>query len=86
MWIRSQDKNNLRDYQGINGDSDTVWGDANNSNDSYVLGQYKNKDRIKEVMNEIQNCIEYNEHYSHSGISTLACQGYAYFVYEMPKE
>jgi len=78
MWIRSQDKNSLRNYQGISGDSDTIWGDANNSNDSYVLGQYNTKDRVREVLDDIQWWIAYDD--------TSACKNNRHTIYQMPEK
>ena len=86
MWIRSQDKNSLRNYQGISGDSDIVWGDANNSNDLYVLGQYNTKDRVRAVLDDIQWWIAYDEHYSRLGENTSACQNNRYTIYQMPEK
>jgi len=86
MWIRSQEKHSLRNYQGISGDSDTVWGDANSFNEQYVLGRYKTKERVQEVLDDIQWWISYNEHYSHSGVNTSTCQDWKYTIYQMPKE
>lgn len=94
MWIRSQDKESLRQYKGIfidGTDKKNICGDNFVDTKSwFILGQYKSEERAKEVLDDIQHYLAdicYYKLKASSGlmdwesfIETNSC------VYEMPKE
>lgn len=77
MWIKHQDKQSLRVYQGIcidYQDENEILGDApypeGESENYFVLGRYNSKERALEVIGEIEEHLNLQR----------SC------VYEMPEE
>jgi hypothetical protein len=70
MWIRSQDKRTLVKTNDIWVDDGRVLSIDNN----VTLGSYKDSKRALEVLDEIQECIEFSSEENSS------------YVYKMPKE
>lgn len=56
LWIRSQDKEKLIKENNIHY-SAILNKDHNISDDRYILGTYKSKERALEILDEIQNYI-----------------------------
>lgn len=54
-------------------------------NGNATLGVYDSEKRCVEILNEIQREYQYANHYSHSGVNSLSCQGFNYGIYEMPE-
>jgi len=66
VWIRSQNKLSLRNYNGVFIDSTrigTICGDANNEESWYTIGEYSSDKRALEVLNNIQDVIFIRKNY-----------------------
>lgn len=79
MWIRSQDKLSLRNYNGVFIDQTNrkvICGDANECSESwFFIGTYSSEERALEVLNNIQE--------------VMMCEKALYVekkCYEMPEE
>jgi len=77
MVIRTQDKKSIIQCDYIRIYNTKITGDNND------LGNYDSEKRCLEILDDIQDCIDYNNHYSHSGVNTSMCQHYHYSVYVM---
>ena len=90
MYIRTQDKRQLVPINNmdvsINYTDTTQILAVNPFNDDYsiVLGKYKDGKRCTEILDQIQNEVMYNNHYSGSGVNSSDCQNWSYGVYQMP--
>ena len=75
LWVRSQDKERLTKAQDLriyHAKNENVWV----IEDCYDLGQYKTKERVLEVLDEIQRCL----------VVINDKNDNLFYVYDMPKE
>lgn len=90
MMIRSQDKekfypltHGLYVYGNtLNMDLGGTIGDGKD----VLLGEYETESRCLEILDEIQDLFQYNNHFSGSGMNSYGCQDWHYGVYQMPEK
>lgn len=85
IWIRSQNKNYLGNYVEVMATGDMILGYANGENDSTLLGEYATEERALQVLDEIQDKINYSrlEDIAYAGVTGVAIHD---GVYQMPAE
>lgn len=88
MIIRIQNKHSIITCQNVYYKLDefgySIQGGCYNG-EIFYLGFYTSEERCLEILDSIEGYINYNNHYSHSGINSLDCQSYEYGIYQMPK-
>lgn len=81
MWIRSQNKSSLRNYNGLFIDQTNkkvICGDANDNGESwFTIGEYSSEEKALEVLNNIQDVMIVNS--GKVNDTKINC-------YEMPEE
>lgn len=55
-------------------------------NGDIILGTYRSEQRCIEILDAIQIEIQYENHFSHSGVNSIDCQDWNYGVYQMPEQ
>lgn len=74
MWVRSQDKESLRNYQGFYKKDNSIYGD---NYSWFPLGTYVTEERIIEILDDIQKELK----------NYQPASKYQYItVYEMPEK
>lgn len=79
MWIRSQDKKMLGNYQSFWIEGNSIYAETTNPKYRDCLGTYESKERAIEVLDEIQMQIQSCTETTIADIKRLP-------VFEMPKE
>lgn len=79
MWIRSQDKTLLGNYQFLWVDENSIYAESSNPKYTDCLGIYESKERAIEVLDEIQMQIQ-------SCTKTIIGNTERIPVYEMPEK
>lgn len=91
LWIRSQDKKELRSNPKLGIENDYYIVDRYNIDRAIILGQYATEERALEVLDEIQEtmCLDEFNYENKEKTSYQDCYRYKsniIAIYEMPKE